>query len=397
MTSQQDDRPVPPAGMSPQMPYQQSPNDPFATDYPQQFIKPPIRGGVRWLFAAVLPMCVYLGLQIVCVIVGDVILMYMGARAAEISQDEFLTWCITASQLLALLVGIPWYRHLRHTEETRPISYKGAPPISIDWWNAEPITSLQVPSTGGDVAHAIPTWRDEVIHEPQAQRPKRSGRTGKTLLSVLLILVIGVLAQIATDALLTLVSPLIPDTMAQYNEMMQQLSDTSLISVLSLAILAPIAEEIFFRGVTMEMARRITPQAWVAVVLQAAIFGLAHGNPIQSAYTFLLGLVLGVIALYVGGLPATMLLHFSVNSSSYAASQLLGWAADWGAAGYGLALVASLALGAICLYVLIRNSRARDGGRRMPGAGTPVPGAGTPGPAAGQPAQGAGWSAPEKM
>lgn len=362
MTYQQDDRPVPPAGMSPQMPYQLSPNDPFATDYPQQFIKPPIRGGVRWLFAAVLPTCVYLGLQIACVLVGDVILMYMGTRAAEISQDEFLTWCITASQLLALLVGIPWYRHLRHTEETRPISYKGAPPVFVDWRGTGPLTYLQVPSTGGDVARVIPTWRDEVVHDAQAQRPKRSaqvGRVGKTLLSVLLILVIGVLAQIATDALLTLVSPLIPGTMAEYNELMKQMTDTSAVSVVSLAILAPVAEEIYFRGITIETARRISPKAWVAVLVQAALFGLAHGNPIQSTYTFLLGLLMGVVALRAGGLPATILLHFGVNSSSYAADQLLGWAAAYGTAGYALAAGASIAIGAICLFALMRANKGR--------------------------------------
>ena len=401
MTYQQDDRPVPPVGMNPQqqgqsapqsqgawqqippqqqgtwqqspwppatqqqtpwqsypqMPYQQSPNDPFATDYPQQFIRPPIRGGVRWLFAAILPMCVYLGLQIVCVLVGDVILMYMGARAAEISQDEFLTWCITASQLLAILVGIPWYRHLRRTEAKRPVSYKGAPPIFIDRRGAGPITYLKVPPTNGGAATFVPTWRDEVIHEPQAQRSKRSGRAGKTLLSVLLILVIGVLAQIATDALLTLVSPLIPDTMAEYNELMKQMTDTSAVSVVSLAILAPVAEEIYFRGITLETARRISPKVWVAVLVQAALFGLAHGNPIQSTYTFLLGLLMGVVALRAGGLPATILLHFAVNSSSYAADQLLGWAAAYGTAGYALAAGASIAIGAICLFALMRVNR----------------------------------------
>ncbi|GEM_PF-2125566 len=356
--------------------------------------RPPVHGGIRWIFLSFLPMGVYIALQILCVIVGDIVHMMMGSRAASIPDAEFTSWCITASQLLAILVGVPWYRRLRRDAAGRCVLFEHR-----NRQDKQEHSRQTSPYQMTPVQTAAAPRKEQrfVILDQLIPRPQRPSGAGGILLNIILILVIGVLAQIATDALLTLVEPLIPDTMAQYNEMMQQLSDTSLISVLSLAILAPIAEEIFFRGVTMEMARRITPRAWVAIVLQAAIFGLAHGNPIQSAYTFLLGLVLGVIALYVGGLPATMLLHFSVNSSSYAASQLLGWAADWGAAGYGLALVASLALGAICLYVLIRNSRARDGGRRMPGAGTPVPGAGTPGPAAGQPAQGAGWSAPEKM
>ena len=364
--------------------------------------RPPVHGGIRWVFLSFLPMGVYIALQILCVIVGDIVYMMMGSRAASIPDAEFTSWCITVSQLLAVLIGIPWYRRLRRDAASRWVFFEHKKKQDKQGHSGQSCPYQMTPPV--QAAAAPRKERRFVILDQLIPRPKRPSKAGNILLDIVLILAIGVLAQIATDALLTLVEPLIPDTMAQYNEMMQQLSDTSLISVLSLAILAPIAEEIFFRGVTMEMARRITPQAWVAVVLQAAIFGLAHGNPIQSTYTFLLGLVLGVIALYVGGLPATMLLHFSVNSSSYAASQLLGWAADWGTAGYGLALAASLALGALCLFVLIRNHRTQDTGRQTigtglpgPGTGTPGPGTGTPGPSAGQSAQGGGWPAPEKM
>ncbi|MEE1274655.1 MAG: CPBP family glutamic-type intramembrane protease [Olegusella sp.] len=364
--------------------------------------RPPVHGGIRWVFLSFLPMGVYIALQILCVIVGDIVYMMMGSRAASIPDAEFTSWCITVSQLLAVLIGIPWYRRLRRDAASRWVFFEHKKKQDKQGHSGQSCPYQMTPPV--QAAAEPRKERRFVILDQLIPRPKRPSKAGNILLDIVLILAIGVLAQIATDALLTLVEPLIPDTMAQYNEMMQQLSDTSLISVLSLAILAPIAEEIFFRGVTMEMARRITPQAWVAVVLQAAIFGLAHGNPIQSTYTFLLGLVLGVIALYVGGLPATMLLHFSVNSSSYAASQLLGWAADWGTAGYGLALAASLALGALCLFVLIRNHRTQDTGRQTigtglpgPGTGTPGPGTGTPGPSAGQSAQGGGWPAPEKM
>ncbi len=364
--------------------------------------RPPVHGGIRWVFLSFLPMGVYIALQILCVIVGDIVYMMMGSRAASIPDAEFTSWCITVSQLLAVLIGIPWYRRLRRDAASRWVFFEHKKKQDKQGHSGQSCPYQMTPPV--QAAAEPRKERRFVILDQLIPRPKRPSKAGNILLDIVLILAIGVLAQIATDALLTLVEPLIPDTMAQYNEMMQQLSDTSLISVLSLAILAPIAEEIFFRGVTMEMARRITPQAWVAVVLQAAIFGLAHGNPIQSTYTFLLGLVLGVIALYVGGLPATMLLHFSVNSSSYAASQLLGWAADWGTAGYGLALAASLALGALCLFVLIRNHRTQGTGRQTigtglpgPGTGTPGPGTGTPGPSAGQSAQGGGWPAPEKM
>lgn len=365
--------------------------------------KPPVRGGIRWVFLSFLPMGVYIGLQFVCALVGSLILLFMGSAAGGISQDEFLNWCVTASQLLAILIGIPWYRSLRRdaahrwvlferkakaSGQTTPIQQTNAQtgqtaqtgycvqpgqtvsPGQISPYAGNPYggNPYSAPYLTSPTPAPVQKTQRFVLLDQLIPRPKRPASVGKLLLDILLILVIGVIAQTATDAMLTLIEPLIPDTMAQYNEMMKDLSDTSVISVLSLAILAPIAEEIFFRGITLEMARRITPKAWVAIVLQAAIFGLAHGNPIQSTYTFLLGLVLGVIALYVGGLPATMLLHFSVNSSSYAASELLSWADGLGTAGYWFALVGSLAVGALCLVILLKThgvkiplSRAHDG------------------------------------
>jgi membrane protease YdiL (CAAX protease family) len=60
------------------------------------------------------------------------------------------------------------------------------------------------------------------------------------------------------------------------------------------AILAPIAEELLFRGYIL---RSLMPYGKkFAVFASAFLFGAFHGNLIQTPYAFLMGLVLGYVA-----------------------------------------------------------------------------------------------------
>lgn len=60
------------------------------------------------------------------------------------------------------------------------------------------------------------------------------------------------------------------------------------------SILAPIAEELLFRGYIL---RSLTPYGKkFAVFGSAFLFGLFHGNLLQTPYAFLMGLVLGYVA-----------------------------------------------------------------------------------------------------
>ena len=46
------------------------------------------------------------------------------------------------------------------------------------------------------------------------------------------------------------------------------------------------------------------------------MFGIAHMNPIQSTYAFLLGLILGYLYYKTGNLLNSILLHITINSTS---------------------------------------------------------------------------------
>jgi len=75
-------------------------------------------------------------------------------------------------------------------------------------------------------------------------------------------------------------------------------------------ILAPITEEILFRGV---IQRSVLPFGKkLAILVSALTFGLFHGNLIQTPYAFAVGLVLGYVAAEYNILWA-MLLHMINN------------------------------------------------------------------------------------
>ena len=80
----------------------------------------------------------------------------------------------------------------------------------------------------------------------------------------------GIVLYVLTDLALSL----LPEAwMAAYNADMSVLASTGLNTFLTMAVLGPLAEELTFRGVIQTRLERAMPP-WLALVLQAAIFGL---------------------------------------------------------------------------------------------------------------------------
>ena len=72
--------------------------------------------------------------------------------------------------------------------------------------------------------------------------------------------------------------------------------DTSSIAMfLYVGILAPISEELLFRGVLLRSLASHSKK--LAILVSAILFGLFHGNLIQTPYAIVVGLVLGYVAL----------------------------------------------------------------------------------------------------
>ncbi len=98
------------------------------------------------------------------------------------------------------------------------------------------------------------------------------------------------------------------------------------VAFLTLVIMAPLAEELLFRGYFLgRLSARISK--WLAVVVTAVIFGLMHllggdesGLVLQwgaAADTFAVGLILGSLRLVTGSIWAGVILHALKNGIAF--------------------------------------------------------------------------------
>lgn len=342
---------VPPAGPVP-------PASPVSPESPVPAAPVPKRQH-RWLAAAAGVAAAFSAIQVISMVIGVLLVLVTqagavvdqavasGAAISEVDVDMALErvlevlddpssiqMALTAvgGQLLALAVMYPWWRHVAR--------------------------------------------RSLMPRIDAARMPVSPVRAGAGLV------LLGFAVQIVLGVVLTLVLPFFPETSAEYDQIMAPATgDAVLIEMVSVAILAPLLEEVACRGIMLEYALRWahpgwrgakgascvaapTPAAtapacgegsltapvpaaacpgaapvpavatvsvpapppapavgmrafWVANVVQALLFGLMHGNIVQGLYTFATGLVLGLLYWRLGDLKFPILLHFGLNASSY--------------------------------------------------------------------------------
>ena len=91
-----------------------------------------------------------------------------------------------------------------------------------------------------------------------------------------------------------------------------------LVIVLGAGVVAPVVEELMFRGLLLRALRR-RMQPVLAIAVQALVFGFAHtlspswGNFAAVPGITVLGVASGVAAEETGDLSASILMHFGVN------------------------------------------------------------------------------------
>lgn len=249
---------------------------------------------LKWMLALAFVFAIYMFIQVVVAGFGGTVIGVIAAMASGSESfmegaalDNAILMLGVAAQLVVIAVFLPWWRCMR------PASF---------------VARREAVATN-DVSFAK---------------------------SLALLLVIGVSAQFFVGGILEIVELLFPEAMAEYSKFME---DTSvgvfaIVSALSIAVLAPINEEIVCRGVMFEYAMRamspgwnVTDGAryravsarafWIANTLQALAFGVLHMNLIQGGYAFVLGAVLGWVFWRTGKLRYPIILHFAMNASSY--------------------------------------------------------------------------------
>ena len=79
-------------------------------------------------------------------------------------------------------------------------------------------------------------------------------------------------------------------------------------------ILGPIVEELMFRGILLKMFGASVGIVF-SVIITSALFAVAHGGIVQIAYTFILGLVLGIVRYKSTSLWSSIAVHVAFNLS----------------------------------------------------------------------------------
>lgn len=100
-------------------------------------------------------------------------------------------------------------------------------------------------------------------------------------------------------------------------------SDISIFKIITLVLLVPIFEEILFRGVIFSWLRK-NFNIVLAVIVQALVFAIIHGNITQGIYTFLFGIILALINIYTDSLYGNIVAHCTFNLFGALLIPLLG-------------------------------------------------------------------------
>lgn len=95
---------------------------------------------------------------------------------------------------------------------------------------------------------------------------------------------------------------------------LKQLSVPIGLAVLVYGIITPICEEIVFRGILYNRLKKLSPY-FLAMVVQALLFGIYHGNIVQGMYGFLMGMLLAFVYEHYKNMMAPVIFHMLSNLS----------------------------------------------------------------------------------
>ena len=114
--------------------------------------------------------------------------------------------------------------------------------------------------------------------------------------------------------------PELPNSME--NELMSMMQ--SPLGYIAVALMAPIVEEIVFRGAILNALLKwdkLQGKHWWAIIISACLFALVHFNPAQTPHALLMGVLLGWIVYRTGSILPTIMMHVINNSIAFITSQ----------------------------------------------------------------------------
>lgn len=94
---------------------------------------------------------------------------------------------------------------------------------------------------------------------------------------------------------------------------------------LAIGIMAPLAEEVVFRGAILRTLLRMFGNRWhwVAIAISALVFGAVHGNLPQFVHATIIGMLLGWMYYRTGSIVPGIVLHWVNNSIAFVTYNLM--------------------------------------------------------------------------
>ena len=168
------------------------------------------------------------------------------------------------------------------------------------------------------------------------------------------VCVFGALASHGLSILISLIN--IDGLLGSYSESSSSLFASGIVLVIiRTVILAPVAEELIFRGLMFKRTESLLG-FWPAALISAAVFGIYHLNLAQGIYAFLFGILFCLVYRRFGNLSACIFMHVCANLLSV----ILEFSgADYGRIWIYIVVMAGCLLAAAAVYFLVIREKRR--------------------------------------
>lgn len=141
-------------------------------------------------------------------------------------------------------------------------------------------------------------------------------KTNMPIFTWSILTLIGASACLALNYLLSMFMPkAILDTYDSASEVLWN-ENLMWLSFVAVVILAPLCEELMFRGLIYTRMRVIL-KAPYTILISALLFGFYHGNALQFMYAFMLGIILAYMMETYRNIWAPIVVHASANLVSW--------------------------------------------------------------------------------
>ena len=147
-------------------------------------------------------------------------------------------------------------------------------------------------------------------------------KNGKCRVTTIFVCMIGACgAALAGNLIMNLTGFIeADDTFDQYIEIFE--NTAPLVLTMVTVVLAPVCEELMYRGVIFRRIR--SAYGFVpAAILSSVLFGAGHGNLTQGLYSFALGLLFSYAYHRTGKIRVTILMHMAANAFATIADAVL--------------------------------------------------------------------------